>query len=61
MDMVTSSLCVAAISLGKRRNEEIMSPVVVAIRISDGPSKRTRQIMKKVMVDASSSTINGIQ
>ena len=34
MEQVTSSLCVAAASLGKNNNEEIMS--------LGGPSKRTR-------------------
>ena len=39
MEQVTSSLCVAVESLGRKKNEDIMSP--------KGPSKRTRLSSQK--------------
>lgn len=39
MEMVTSVLCVMATSLGKKSNEEIMSPNVVVAKIPSGTSK----------------------
>ena len=54
MEQVTSSICVATTSLGKRANEEIIS--------SEGPSKRTRQrSRKKALKDVATSTANSIQ
>lgn len=58
MDMVTSILCVVAASIGKRSNEEIIFLVVV--KILSGPSKRTRQSMKKLLVDIPGSTMEDI-
>ncbi len=52
MDMMTSSLCVAISSLGKKSNKEIMSQVVVGVKILDGPSKRMRQITKKFVSES---------
>ena len=48
MEQVTSSLCAAAASLGKKTNEEIMSP--------RGPSKRTRLSSQKKATEAAAST-----
>lgn len=42
MEQVTSNLCVVVASLGKKRNEEIMSPDTVGMRSLGGPSKRMR-------------------
>ena len=57
MEQVTSSLCATVASLGKKNNEEIMSP--------SGPSKRTRLSSRKKVVEAtrgsSFSTTNIIQ
>ena len=44
MEQVTSSLCVATASLGKKNNEEIMS--------LGRPSKRTRLISRKKVAKA---------
>ena len=44
MEQVTSILCAAVASLGKKNNEEIMSPGV--------PSKRTRLSLRKKVVKA---------
>ena len=54
MEQVTSSICAAAASLGKRANEEITS--------SEGPSKRTRQSSrKKALKAAATSAADSIQ
>ena len=53
MEHVTSSLCAAVASLGKRENEVIIS--------SEGPSKRTRQSSrKKALKDAATSATDSI-
>lgn len=46
--MVTFILCATTARIAKISNEEIISPVVV--KLSSGPSKRTRQSMKKVVI-----------
>ena len=51
MDLVTSSLCAIASSLGKKSNEEIISPDIVGANSLGRPSKRTRQTMKKKVVE----------
>lgn len=56
--MVTSSLCADSMSISKRSNEEIISPV--AVKLSGGPSKKTRQSTKKVVVAAPGSTVDDI-
>ena len=48
MEQVMSSLCATTTSLGKKTNEEIMSP--------GGPSKRTRLSLQKKVVKATTST-----
>ena len=42
MEIVTSNLCVAGASLGKKSNEEIMSPNVDMVNSPNGPNKCTR-------------------
>ena len=54
MEQVTSSICAAAVSLGKRENEGTIS--------SEGPSKRTRQSSRKnALITTASSAANSIQ
>ena len=48
MEQVTSSLCAAVVSLGKKNNEETLSPC--------GPSKRTRQSLRKKVDEATTGT-----
>ena len=48
MEQVTSCLCAATASLGKKTNEEIMSP--------RGPSKRTKLSLWKKAIEVASST-----
>lgn len=52
MEQITSSLCVAAASLGKKSNEEIMSFGNTAMGSPGGPSKRTRQSTRKKVAEA---------
>ena len=52
MDKVTSSLYIIAISLGKKNNEEIMSPGSTGVGSPGGPSKRTRLSTRKKVVEA---------
>ena len=48
MEQVTSRICAAAASLGKRVNEETIS--------SKGPSKRTRQSSRKKAMQATATS-----
>ena len=48
MEQVTSSLCVATTSLGKKTNEDIISP--------GGPSKRTKLSSWKKVAEVATST-----
>ena len=48
MDVDTSILCAITMTIGKRRNEEVSSSVVV--KMFGGPSKRTRKTIKKFVV-----------
>ena len=52
MELFNSSLCAAVTTLGKKINEEIMSPDTVGAKSPGGPSKRTRQSMKKKLTEA---------
>ena len=55
MDMVTYSLCAAMMSIGKRSNEEIISPFVA--QMIGGPNKRMRKSTKKAIEAAHESNV----
>ena len=52
MEQLTSILHVAIASLGKKRNEDIMSLDIIGVRSLGGPSKRMRQSMRKIITEA---------
>lgn len=52
MERVTSNLCVASASLGKKSNEELMSLGNMGLGSLGGPSKRTRQSTRKNTIEA---------
>ena len=57
-NMVTSSLCVVTASIGRRSNEEIISPVVA--QLIGGPSKRTKQSTNKASKATSGLVVEDI-
>ena len=60
MEMVASSLCTAVANLGKKSDEEIMSPDVDIVKSPGGHSERTRQTLKKKMTKGISAPISAI-
>ena len=52
MEQVTSSLCATIASLGKKNNDEIMSPSNTIVGSPSGPRKRARLSTRKKVVEA---------
>ena len=50
LEMVTSNLCVAAANLGKKSNEEIMSPDAIVTKILSGSRKERRKWLLRRLV-----------
>ena len=58
MEMVTFILCMVVFRLWKKRNQEIMFPDSNIVKSSGGPSKRTRQNLKKKLVKSTGAPIS---